>query len=164
MKLHIRDLRSDDVGALRTLLCCTAVFEQHEIEVAEELIREAVHGSRDYLVYVAEADAAAAHEHPRIVGYACHGHNPVTDAMHDLYWIAVDPAAQGRGVGRALIAHTERSVRDLHGRGIAIETSSRSEYLPARSLYESCGYRKVAELPDYYKPGDNRIVYMKFVI
>jgi ribosomal protein S18 acetylase RimI-like enzyme len=160
--VHVRNVRPGDEDGLRTLLRRATVFELHEIRVAEELIDEAVRGSRDYVVYVAEAGTAP--PDTNIVGYACHGHNPVTDAMHDLYWIAVDPAAQGRGVGRALIAHTERSVRDLRGRGIAIETSSRSEYLPARRLYESCGYRKVAEIPDFYKPGDNRIVYVKFVI
>jgi ribosomal protein S18 acetylase RimI-like enzyme len=163
--LRIRDLRTTDAEALPALLRRVAVFEPHEIDVAEELIRQALAGSRDYLVHVAEAVAAheGAAEDSRIVGYVCHGHNPVTDAMHDLYWIAVDPGAQGCGVGRALIAHTEDSVRGLRGRGIAIETSGRAEYLPARHLYESCGYRQAAEIPDFYKPGDNRIVYIKFV-
>src|SRR5262249_2814781 len=98
-----------------------------------------------------------------IVGYICHGHNPVTDAIHDVYWIAVDPRAQGRGVGARLLEFAEERVRALRGRGIVIETSSRLEYAAARRLYEKAGYRRAAEIADFYKPGDHQLIYMKFV-
>lgn len=162
--LQIRDLTAGDGSALEDLLRRVQIFEPHEISVAEELITLALGGSRDYLIHIAEdsANGSDAAEGRRVVGYACHGHNPVTDALHDLYWIAVDPAAQGQGVGRGLIESAEHRVRTLYGRGMVIETSSRPLYGPARRLYERCGYRKAAEIADFYKPGDNRIVYVKF--
>src|SRR5439155_4051803 len=118
---RIRDVRSEDTSALFGLLRDVAVFEPHEIRVAEELIEQAVAGSRDYLVHVAEAMNGA----DRVIGYVCHGHNSVTDAMYDLYWIAVQPRTQHRGLGRALLTYTEERVRGAMGRGIAIETSGR---------------------------------------
>lgn len=98
-----------------------------------------------------------------VVGYVCFGHNPMTDALYDLYWIAVHPKAQGTGVARALLTHTEREVKKLRGRGVIIETSGRAEYEPAKRLYEACGYARVAEIPDFYKPGDPRLIYLKLL-
>jgi ribosomal protein S18 acetylase RimI-like enzyme len=158
MSIPIRALRSGDIEPLHDLLRRVAVFEPHEIGVAEELLSEALSGSPDYLVSVAEDTTTK-----RILGYVCHGHNPVTDALHDLYWIAVEPSAQRAGLGRALLAHTEDRVRESHGRGIAIETSGRAEYAAARRLYERCGYGKVAEIADFYKPGDSMLMYLKFL-
>jgi ribosomal protein S18 acetylase RimI-like enzyme len=138
-----------------------AIFEPHEVLVAEELVAESLAGSPDYVIHVAADGDPSDGQAARIVGYVCHGHNPVTDALYDLYWIVVDPAMQGRGVGRALLAHAEQCVRNTDGRGIVIDTSSRTEYQPARALYEGSGYRRVATIPDYYKPGDALVIYMK---
>lgn len=143
------------------------VFEPHEVRVAEELVEQRLAGSDDYMIYVAEdeADAERQADHcvARLVGFICFGHNPVTDAIHDIYWIVVGPNAQRRGIGQALLGYAEDRVRDMAGRGIRIETSSRPEYLAARGLYEACGYSRVAEIADFYKPGDGLRVYMKFV-
>lgn len=160
-RVVVRDLNVDDRAALQALLREVRVFEPNEIRVAEELIDETLAGTTDYVIHVAEtADIDDAH---RVVGYTCHGHNPVTDAMYDLYWIVVRPDAQCRGVGRALLSRMESAVRGAGGRGIVIETSGRPEYAAARALYERCGYRKAAEVPDFYKPDDAQLVYLKFV-
>ena len=129
-----------------------------------ELVASALGTSGDYLIYVAEdADGQNPTERETILGYICHGHNPVTDAIHDIYWIAVDPRAQGQGVGARLLSFAEDRVRALRGRGIVIETSSRAEYAAARRLYEKSGYRKAADITDFYKPGDHQFIYMKFI-
>jgi ribosomal protein S18 acetylase RimI-like enzyme len=164
VNLQICDVTAGDKQPLLQLLSGLAIFEMHELRVAEELIAEALAGSQYYFIHVAREAAAGAEPtgRGRVVGYVCHGHNPVTDAIYDLYWIAVDRGAQGQGVGRKLIAHTEERVRAFGGRGIVIETSNRPEYAPARRLYERCGYRMAAELKDFYKPGEDRLEYVKF--
>ena len=57
--------------------------------------------------------------------------------------------------------HAEDRVRALNGRAIVIETSSRPDYRAAHELYEACSYTRVAEIPDFYKPGDAMRTYMK---
>ena len=57
----------------------------------------------------------------------------------------------------------DEALRARHGRGLVIETSSRNEYAAARRLYEKCGYKKVADIADFYKPGDHQFIYIKFV-
>ena len=159
--VRIRCLEPADRGRLHDLLQQVAIFESHEIDVAEELIDVCLTGSDDYLIYVAEDDGPEGAGSDQLLGYVCHGHNPVTDAIHDIYWIAVHPDARRRGVGRALLTHAEDRVRQLAGRGITIETSCRPEYGAARTLYEACGYATVAEIADFYKPGDAMRIYMK---
>jgi ribosomal protein S18 acetylase RimI-like enzyme len=160
---RIRELAPPDMPALRSLLEHVGIFEAAEIAVAEELLDAAVAGSRDYLVHVADtAPAGGAVGH--VVGYVCHGHDPMTDALYDLYWIVVHPDARGRGIGRALLTHAEECVRLAHGRGIVIETSGLPRYEPARRLYETCGYSKAAEVADFYKPGDAKLIYRKTLV
>jgi ribosomal protein S18 acetylase RimI-like enzyme len=166
MRHLIRPITTADKDAVHNLLGRVAIFEPHEVQVAMELIGESLAGSPDYVIHVAEnndTEPRTTGVPAQIIGYVCHGHNPVTDALYDLYWIAVDPAMQGRGVGRALLTHAEACVRDTGGRGVVIDTSSRSEYAPARALYERSGYSLVAKIPDYYKLGDALLIYRKML-
>ena len=71
------------------------------------------------------------------------------------------PAAQGHGLGRQLVAEVERLVRDVGGRAIYLDTSSCQQYTPTRKFYEACGYAVAATFPDFYAPGDAKVVYWK---
>jgi ribosomal protein S18 acetylase RimI-like enzyme len=79
----------------------------------------------------------------------------------DLYWIAVDPAFQGRGVGRALLTAAERWIAEAGRRQVWVETAGRLQYRPTRDFYLACGYRVAAELESYYAPGDDKVVFLK---
>jgi ribosomal protein S18 acetylase RimI-like enzyme len=157
--MRIRTVNADDRATLHALVAAAGVFASHEIRVAEEVIDEYLSGSTDYVIYLAEDDVGEGFT--RALGFVCHGHNPVTDAVYDIYWIVVAPSAQRRGCGRALLSHAEHDVRERSGRAITIETSGRPEYAAARGLYEACGYALVADIPDFYKPGDAMRTYMK---
>jgi len=73
----------------------------------------------------------------------------------------VDPAAQGRGIGHALLARVEAEVQARGGRLLLIEKSGTSPYAPARRLYETSGYRREAVIHDFYAPGDDLIIFRK---
>jgi len=96
-----------------------------------------------------------------LVGYACYGPTPDTDRTYDLYWIAVDPAAQGGGAGTRLIADVERRLREARGRMLVVETSSRDEYDATRGFYTARGYQEAARVGHFYAPGDDRVIYTK---
>jgi ribosomal protein S18 acetylase RimI-like enzyme len=156
--MRIRDMTGLDRTALLALLRQPGVFEPRELLVAEELIDAHLAGSTDYRIHLAEDTAGST---PRISGYVCYGHNPVTDAVYDVYWIVVAPDGRRRGTGRALMEQAERCIREMAGRAIVIETSGRPDYRAARAFYESCGYACVAKIADYYRPGDAMHIYMK---
>jgi ribosomal protein S18 acetylase RimI-like enzyme len=96
-----------------------------------------------------------------LVGYACWGPTPATDRTWDLYWIAVDPALQGAGIGTILLDEVERRLVGQHARMLIAETSSRSDYAATRAFYGRRGYAEAARVRDFYAPGDDRIVFVK---
>ncbi|CAB4735388.1 MAG: GNAT family N-acetyltransferase [Actinobacteria bacterium] len=57
--------------------------------------------------------------------------------------LAVAPAAQGRGVGQALVAHAVGIARQEGRRGVAI--SSLVEMTDAHRLYDRCGFVRAPE-------------------
>jgi ribosomal protein S18 acetylase RimI-like enzyme len=99
----------------------------------------------------------------RLVGYTCYGLIAATEGSYDLYWIAVEAARQRAGIGAAVLAETERLIRAAGGRRIYAETSGRSEYVPTRGFYERNGYAEEARLKDFYRPGDDKVIYVKAV-
>jgi ribosomal protein S18 acetylase RimI-like enzyme len=95
-----------------------------------------------------------------LVGWICWGATPCTEGTWDLYWLAVDPAAQGHGVGSALVEEMENRLRGK-ARLIAVDTSGRPDYTPTRKFYLARGYKAVAIVPDFYAPGDDQVIFTK---
>lgn len=155
--VSLRDsVRPTDAAAVRAMVAATGFFVPAEVEVAVELVEERLRRGLDsgYLFLFAELAG-------RTVGYTCYGPIACAVGSYDLYWIVVDPAHQGHGLGRRLVAATEQRIRDAGGRHIYAETSGRELYTPTRAFYERCGYEVVAVLPDFYAPGDDKVVYRK---
>lgn len=96
-----------------------------------------------------------------LVGYACWGPTPATDRTWDLYWIAVDTALQGAGLGTILLEEVERRLVGQSARMLIAETSSRSDYAATRGFYQRRGYTEAARVRDFYAPGDDRIIFVK---
>jgi ribosomal protein S18 acetylase RimI-like enzyme len=156
--VHTRPLRPADRAPLVELLGATGAFSDEELDVALELIDLGLADppSRDYLFRVAASDDDA-----RVLGYACWGHVPMTDGVYDLYWIAVDPRAQGGGIGRRLMDDAEADVRERGGRMVLVETAGKASYAATRAFYERIGYAEVARLRDFYRVGDDKVIYGK---
>jgi D-alanine-D-alanine ligase len=154
--VRIRSLDSPDKAALLDILAACEMFRPDEIQVAAEVLDEALRErvAGHYRVLVAEADGQP-------VGWSCHGRVPLTDATYDLYWIAVHPSSQGRGVGQALLVEIERSLADAGARWLLAETSSSSIYDKTRSFYERADFTVVGDVPDFYRPQDGRITFAK---
>ena len=154
MSCSLRPVGRAQRAQLERLTRATGVFQPEEVAVAVELLDESLAGDDDYRFLGSYAGDA-------LTGYACWGPTPGTRGTYDLYWIVVEPAWQGKGVGTQLLAAVERQLRADGCRLIVVETSSRAEYAPTRSFYERRGYRPAARLPGYYAPGDDLVIYLK---
>lgn len=73
-----------------------------------------------------------------------------------VYTVMVDPALQGRGAGRTLMAAVADSVRTIEGIE-AIRLSCRGG-TGLEHFYGACGYKEVGRVPDAIRvaPGDDR--------
>jgi GNAT superfamily N-acetyltransferase len=115
-------------------------------EMMEATLEGAVTTVRGYLSgeivgpLIPEASAEARDGDGRLVGLIVISEMPGDDEYEGSPWITdicVDPAAQGRGVGRALLGHAITTV-SAQGRstlGLAVTQGS-----PARPLYEALGF------------------------
>lgn len=150
------EVTSDDPGTVRHIIDSTGFFHPPEVEIAVELVadRLAKGKASDYHFVFAEIGH-------KTCGYTCYGEIGCTVGSYDLYWIAVDPGQQRQGLGRLLLAESERLILERGGRHVYIETSNRPLYLPTRGFYLGNGYEEEAVLRDFYDAGDDKVVYVK---
>lgn len=95
------------------------------------------------------------------MGYLCYGHTPMTAATYDLYWMAVEPARKGAGIGRTLVEAFEAAVWAEGGRLIRVETSSRDGYDGTLAFYLRTGYEVASRLEGFYGEGDDLVTLVK---
>jgi ribosomal protein S18 acetylase RimI-like enzyme len=148
---------ADDRYRVRSIVESTGFFNPAEVDIAVELVDE----------HLAKGAAASgywflfAQRGDRTLGYACYGPIAGTQASYDLFWIAVDRTSQSAGIGRLLLRESEKRIQQQGGRRVYVETSSRQQYVPTRAFYERCGYTREAVLPDFYAPGDDKVIYVR---
>jgi ribosomal protein S18 acetylase RimI-like enzyme len=157
----LRALQREDRDPVHDILVRTGYFTAVEVSTAMELIDDWLTNGEPsgYLCFVATDPGTDA-----VLGYVCVGPAPLTDGTYDLYWIAVDPNAQSRGIGRALLDWAESEVARRQGRLVLIETSSQEVYRSTVRFYERCGYALVARITDYYRSGDDKLVFGKYLV
>ena len=153
MSVTTRPLKPADRDSLEAALR-SAPFREDEVDVALELIDEAIGGSTDYRILVADVAGDVA-------GYVCYGPTPMTEATYDLYWIVTAAAHRGKGVASGLITAMEAALREVSATGVRVETSQLEGYGSARRLYERMGYPEAARLADFYRANDDLVVYYK---
>jgi ribosomal protein S18 acetylase RimI-like enzyme len=152
MGILIRDLAVQDREAVADALAMCGAFNEEEVRVALELFDAGMDG--DYALFGADLDGL-------VRGYVCLGKASLTQASWYLYWMCVHPLAQRRGIGRALQSYVEAFVRTQGGERLVLETSGRPDYERARRFYESVGYVQAGRIEDFYRTGDDCLIYSK---
>ncbi len=145
-----------DIDRVRRLVELTGFFHSYEVDIAAELVDERLKKGD-----VSEYHFIMADYYGRLAGYACFGPIPCTESSFDLYWIAVHPNFQERGLGRQIMQESENRIRQMGGTRIYVDTSSRDQYAATRAFYESCGYHLEIIQKDFYAAGDGRAIYCK---
>lgn len=157
-------VENHDRKRVRELVSGTGFFRADEVDVAVELVDEFLsQGIQSGYHFLFLEKNAHTEKNTQTLGYACFGEIPCTLGSYDLYWIAVDQACQGQGLGRRLMQAVEQKIVSLQGRHIYAETSGKEQYLPTRKFYEHCGYNPASILEDFYAPGDSKVTYRKIL-
>jgi ribosomal protein S18 acetylase RimI-like enzyme len=153
------DVLREDQETVRQIVSATGYFTPSEVAVAVELVQEALAKgavASGYYFIFAGRDG-------RTIGYICYGPIPCTISSYNLYWIAVHPDFQGRGLGKALMREAEKRIVAAGGSRIYIDTSYKAQYEDTRAFYQSLGYELDAVLRDFYSPGDDKVIYRKLL-
>ncbi|MDO9509126.1 MAG: GNAT family N-acetyltransferase [Thermovirgaceae bacterium] len=134
----------------------TGAFSRPELDVLDEVLRDwASKPGVDYRLESITDEGALA-------GFALWGRTPMTGRGYDVYWIAVDPTLQGKGLGKKLMACVEEGAcRETDGCILRIETSGREEYASQRIFYVRCGFEEVGRIKDFYREEDDLVTFVK---
>jgi ribosomal protein S18 acetylase RimI-like enzyme len=158
MQQNIRKLERSDREQVLEIVRATNNFNEQEVSIAAELVDVVLDQPEqaDYYAYVYEAEG-------NVSGFLLLGPTPATAGTYDMYWIVVDPDYQGQGIAQALDACAVSFVQERNGYWLIAETSSQPSYERSRAFYVKQGYSVLARIPDYYKPGDDLIIFGKRV-
>jgi ribosomal protein S18 acetylase RimI-like enzyme len=136
----IRTARLQDLDAIMAIE--TAAFEPVR-RASRRSLRRALHSAWQ-CVMVCESGG-------RVAGYAI-----LWPYRHTwrLYSVAIDPAAQGQGIGSRLLVAAIAAARAAGASRMQLEARATPDLL---RLYRLHGFNEVARLPDYYAPGDDAV-------
>jgi ribosomal protein S18 acetylase RimI-like enzyme len=152
----IRPATPADTDALVALANGTGVFQPHEIVALREVLDD-YHAANESEGHV----ASVLRDADGIAGFAYYAPVAMTDRTWELWWIAVDAVRQGRGLGSKLLEAVEADLRNRRGRLLLIDTSSLPNYEPTRRFYLKSGYSRAAQIPDFYRDGDDKVLFWK---
>lgn len=145
--MNIEKAKPEDRQGILAVTANIDIFTDEEKDTVRELWDD---GGYNFLV---------AHHDGQVIGYSCFGERALTQGSYDLFWIAVDPSARRLGAGKALMRATEAEVQRRGGRLIIVETSGMDKYESTRAFYLGVGYQQEAVIRDFYKDGDDLVIY-----
>ena len=156
----IRKLVKGDKEKIRKILIDTRHFNDDEVNIAIELIDDYLNDKeqKDYIIQVYVTD-----DTNKTAGYICYGKRPLTDMTYDLYWIAVDPNIHGKGIGSSLVKFMEEDLKSQGGNLILIETSGKESYENERNFYSKNRYEVQTIIKDFYRRGDDLVIFRKYL-
>lgn len=154
----IRPTTSADAPGLLELTAATGFFRPEEVDtfrgILDDYFADSGEGGPVHRCLTCEADG-------RVVGYVYFAEEEMVDRTWYVWWIAVDPSTQGKGVGRELLRAAEDEARRGGGRVMFVETSGTEGYEATRRFYLKNGYDREAVLRDFYRDGDDLVVFRK---
>lgn len=145
-----------DIQAVRDIIVSTKFFYDHEVEIAVELVGERLSQGEEsgYYFVFAENDG-------RTIAYSCFGSDTMSKTCFDLYWIATHNDFRGKGIGKQVLAETEKLAKEMGCIILIAETSGLPHYEPTRAFYFSTGFTLEAKIKDYYTLGDDKLFFTK---
>jgi ribosomal protein S18 acetylase RimI-like enzyme len=88
----------------------------------------------------------------------------LTEGTYNLYAIGVRRDIQGKGIGRKMMAYIEDYLKEKGGRILVVDTSGTDDFRKTRRFYEKLNYNKEAVIRDFWKEGDDKVVFWKKLI
>lgn len=150
----IRSTTPDDTIALIALADATGLFQPNQLEELGEMLSDYFGGNSDDHLWITDDDNGA-------VGVAYCEMERMTDGTWNLQLIAIRPDCQKQGRGTTLLRYVEQTLTVRGGRVLLVETSGLPDFERTRAFYRKCGYDEEARIRDFYKAGDDKIVYRK---
>jgi ribosomal protein S18 acetylase RimI-like enzyme len=153
----IRPTTPEDVPVLVVLAEASGLFQPDQLEEVREMLAEYFGGNNSDSDHFWITDD----DNDEPVGVAYCAPEQMTDGTWNLQLIAVRPDRQGQGRGAALVRYVEDTLTARRARVLLVETSGLESFERTRAFYRKCGYNEEARIRDFYREGEDKIVYRK---
>jgi ribosomal protein S18 acetylase RimI-like enzyme len=142
----IRPLRRDDLTAAQRLIAAVDLFPPELLPDMADAYLAGGSSDRWLITETGEGLAYAAPEQ-------------LTDGTWNLLLLAVSPARQRHGLGRALVTSMVAVLRSTGARLLLVETSGMPDFSGQREFYRRLGFEQEARIRNFYAAGDDKIVF-----
>lgn len=145
----------NDTTALIALAEESGLFEPNQTEELAQMLSQHFNGETE------SQDLWFTDDDNGVVGVAYVAPERMTEGTWNLYLIAIHPNQQRQGRGVALLRHVEQTLADRGERVLLVETSSLESFEYVRSFYRKSGYDEEARIREFYKAGEDKIIFRK---
>ena len=152
MNEKIRAVTKSDTDGLKKVVDSSELFPS---EYLDEMISDYFNNpdTQDiWFTYIDNNEQVA-------IGY-CVPEKP-TDGTYNLLAIGVSQDIQRKGIASQMMNYIEQQLKQKDGRILIVETSSDDAQIGARQFYNKIGYTQVAVIKDFWKDGEDKIVFWK---
>ncbi len=152
----IRPALPADQPGMIAAIGASGLFPPDEMGGIDEMLTDYFSDDQDkeHFWITAETDSGS-------VGAAYTAPERMTDGTWNTYLIAVHGDHQGQGHGAALMHYIEQTLAERGARVLLVETSGLPDFALTRAFYHKLGYDEEARIREFYKAGDDKIVFCK---
>ncbi|TAE52166.1 MAG: N-acetyltransferase [Bacteroidetes bacterium] len=152
MSHHIRTVTPADLNDLKIVVDSCELFPS---EYLDEMIDDFFHNSETEDIWFTYMD----HASPVAIGYCVP--EKLTEGTYNVLAIGVMKTAQRRGIAAEMMKYIEQLLKDKGGRLLIVETSTDDAQTAARGFYQKIGYTQEAVIRDFWKEGEDKVVFWK---
>ena len=152
MTKNIRAVQKADLDELKRVIDSSGLFPS---EYLDEMISDYFNNPYTEEIWFMYAD----HNQPMAIGYCVP--EKLTMGTYNLLAIGVGQDFQRNGIASGMMEYIEQFLRHRGGRLLIVETSSDDAQVGARNLYEKLGYNRAAVIKDFWREGEDKIVFSK---
>ncbi|RCJ21086.1 acetyltransferase [Nostoc minutum NIES-26] len=151
----IRLITPSDTPTLIALAEASGLFEPNQTEELAQMLDQHFNSELE------SQDLWFTDDDNGVVGVAYVAPERMTEGTWNLYLIAIHPDRQRQGRGGVLLSHVEQVLADRGERVLLVETSGLESFEYVRSFYRKNGYDEEARIREFYKAGDDKIIFRK---
>lgn len=152
MNEKIRAVTESDIDGLKKVVDSSGLFPS---EYLDEMISDYFNNADTQDIWFAYLE-----DHkPVAIGYCVP--EKFTEGTYNLLAIGVSEDSQRKGIASEMMNYIEQLLKHKEGRILIVETSTDDAQIGARKFYKQIGYIQEAVIRDFWKDGEDKIVFWK---
>lgn len=152
MNDRIRPVSTSDINGLKKVIDSSELFPSEYLDDMMSDYFENPETQAIWFTYIDNNEQAA-------IGYCVP--EKFTEGTYNLLAIGVSKHAQRKGIASQMMKYIEQQLTQKDGRILIVETSSDDAQIGARKLYQKIGYTQAAVIKDFWKDGEDKIIFWK---